>query len=123
MYELRQIPETLTVLDPVTGKQRLATNQDLMNLGLFHEVDDLYTVVGVFADNRGQHKLGTKLPGRSVARGLLNQRRSELPKPIKIRLREIKSLDASTDGFISRGQLVQEDEPPATTRFAGEPDA
>lgn len=68
------------------GVERVADEQDLMNLGLFRARDgDVdFASVEAFKDRRGQHKPGIELPGRLIASGKDRHRR--IPKADRARM-------------------------------------
>lgn len=74
-YEFREIlpTELPRVHHPETGP-RDATDDELRNLGFFRIAANDFFCSGVFDDNRGQHPVGTELPGRRLAKGLVTQR-------------------------------------------------
>ncbi|MGH7459653.1 MAG: hypothetical protein ACREMA_01325 [Longimicrobiales bacterium] len=110
MYEMRIIPDS--------DLPEAASEQDLMNMGLFRVEGDLFQCVGVFADGRGQHAPGTQLPGQACSRaGYLNQRWASMPPQLRgrvLRARVYRHRDLSK----SLRHLVNDNNDPARLRAA-----
>lgn len=72
MYEIREIlRKELPRIDNGSRFGRVATEQELNNMGFFRILDtDYFDCTGVFDDNRGQYPIGHQLPGRHVTKGL-----------------------------------------------------
>lgn len=84
MYELRTIaPSELPTVTMLDGSTVPASDQDLMNMGVFHIEGDVYACIGVFADGRGQHKSADQLPGTVISAGYLQQRHAALPGGVR----------------------------------------